>query len=50
MVKNSMSCKCYTNLEEGSISPRAEAKGFMWEAGCGVGLHKWLGLESTQVG
>lgn len=45
-----MSCKCYTNLEEGSISPRAEAKGFMWEAGYGVGLHKWLGLESTQVG
>ena len=45
MVKNSMVYKCYANSEEGDIAPYAEAKDFMWEAECGVGLHKWLGLE-----
>lgn len=31
MINKSVSCKCYVNLEEGNISPCAEAKDFMWE-------------------
>lgn len=40
-----MAYKCYANSEGGVIAPYVEAKDFMWEAECGVGLHKWLSLE-----
>lgn len=40
-----MSDTCYADSVEGVISPCAEAKDFMWEAGHGLGLPKWLGLE-----
>lgn len=40
-----MSDTCYADSVEGVISPCAEAKDFMWEAGHGLGLPKWLSLE-----
>lgn len=33
---------------EGAVSACAEAKGFIWEAGHGLGLPKWLGLEKCR--
>lgn len=43
--KNSMSYTCYADSMEGAVSACAEAKDFIWEAGHGLGLPKWLGLE-----
>lgn len=40
-----MAYKCYANLGRGDTAPYVEAKDFMWEAECRVGLHKRLGLE-----